>query len=130
MEVKEIEPVIHSLIVVVEGLKYKDQVCTIEVECVPSSIEDKENAKFIPISATCQDPSFTMGGSFWEDNFGKRQTDRIKELCDLATKKFVEEDSIEEKIAKELRDILVRCEDRQEYHQAIIELKIKITEGL
>lgn len=33
-------------------------------------------------------------------------------------------------IVKELHDILVRCETAKEYHQAIVELKIKIEEGL
>jgi hypothetical protein len=33
-------------------------------------------------------------------------------------------------IVKELRDILVKCETGKEYHQAIIELKIKIEKDL
>jgi hypothetical protein len=34
------------------------------------------------------------------------------------------------KITEELRKILVRCETKLEYHQAIVELKIKIEKEL
>lgn len=131
MRAKEVQPVIHSLIVVVEGLKYKDQICSIDVVCLPSSREDKKIPKFTPISVSCKEPYFTMGQSFWKENFGTRQENRIKKLCDEATKKFVEEyDDKDEEIVKELHDILVRCETSKEYHQAIVELKIRIKEGL
>ncbi len=90
MKAKEVQPVIHSLIVVVGGLKYKDQVCSIDVECLPSTIEDKEIPKFTPITASCKEPYFTMGQSFWKENFGARQANRIKKLCDESIKKYIE----------------------------------------
>jgi hypothetical protein len=93
MKVKDIQPIIHSLSVAIEGLKYKGSTCSIEVECLPQSREDKENLRFRPIAAYCEDPYFMMGQSFWKDNFGTRQANRIKKICDIATKNYVEKEN-------------------------------------
>ena len=129
MKVTDIQPIIHSLSVTIDGLKYKDVTCQIEVECVPSSIDDKQNARFNPISASCEELSFSMGGSFWEENFGKRQANRIRKICDEATKSFMADDVEDKDIVEELRDMLEWCETGKDYHQAIIVLKNKIEKG-
>ncbi len=92
MKAIEVQPVIHSLIVVVEGLKYKDQICSIDVECLPGSIEDKKIPKFTPISASCEEPYFKMGSGFWKEKFGTRQANRIKKLCDESIKEYIKKE--------------------------------------
>lgn len=90
MKVKDIIPVISSIIVVIDDLKYKDTLCKIEVECLSLSNDDN-NPVFSPTKASCEKPYFKMGSSFWKEEFGTRQTNRIKKLCDESIKKYVEE---------------------------------------
>ena len=89
MKVKETIPVISSIIVVIDDLKYKDTFCTIEVTC---NTMDNEGNKWSNNTASCEEPYFIMGGSFWKDEFGTRQANRIRKICDQAAKKYVEEE--------------------------------------
>jgi hypothetical protein len=91
MWIKEVAPVISDIIVAIEGLKYKDETCSvvdINCHCVDSR-EDKPI--FLPISASCEEPYFVMGKSFWEETFGKRQTNRIVKLCNQEIEKYLKE---------------------------------------
>jgi len=78
MKIKETVPVISSLLVVIEGLKYKDTLCTIEVNCLCT---DAEKPTFSITKASCDEPYFIAGKSFWKEKFGTRQVNRIEKLC-------------------------------------------------
>ena len=132
MKVKDIEPVVNDFTVIIDDLKYKETICSIRVTCHCSSLADARNNIFTPLYASCEEPYFVMGQNFWEENFGKKQSNRIKKLCNEAIKDFLDKDgkdNNDKKIAKELYKILEWCEKGKEYHQAIVELKIKILEG-
>lgn len=94
MKIKDTIPVISSIIVVIDDLKYKDTLCTIEVKCLSLSSDDT-NLIFNPTTAGCDKPYFRMGSAFWKEEFGTRQTNRIKKLCDEAIKKYVEKENNE-----------------------------------
>ena len=54
MNVKEVEPVISDIIVAIEGIKYKDKVCSIvDVNCHCAS-DDNDNIKFVITKASCE----------------------------------------------------------------------------
>jgi hypothetical protein len=91
MEVKEIQPVISDITVVIDDLKYEGTTCSIRVECHISTLEDARNNVFTPLYASCEEPYFVMGSSFWEENFGKRQSNRIKKLCKESIQKYLKE---------------------------------------
>jgi len=90
MKVKETMPVISSIIVVINDLKYRDQFCTIEVTC---NARNDDNREWSPTTAECEDPYFIMGSSFWEKQFGKKQSNRIKKLCEQAIKDYLEKEN-------------------------------------
>ena len=90
LKVKDIQPVISDIIVVIDDVKYKDSLCTIEVNCISLSCDDN-NPIFKPTRASCECPYFVMGRSFWEERFGKRQANRIEKLCGIAIKKYLKE---------------------------------------
>ena len=91
MKVKEVEPVISDIIVTIEGIKYKDKVCSIvDVNCHCVS-DDNENIKFAITKASCEEPYFVMGKSFWEEAFGKKQSNRIVKLCEQEVEKYLED---------------------------------------
>ena len=89
MKFKETIPVISSLVIVIEGLKYKETLCTIEVTC---NSYDGKGDRWHYATARCEEPYFLMGSGFWKDQFGTRQTNRIKKLCDIAIEKFMKEE--------------------------------------
>lgn len=93
MKVQKVQPVISDIAVVIDDLKYKGDTCSIRVECHISTLEDARNNVFTPLYATCGEPYFVMGTGFWEENFGKRQSNRIKKLCTEAVAKYLKENS-------------------------------------
>ncbi len=98
MEAIETLPVIHSIIVVIEGIKYEKSICTIEVECLSTSRDDNNlcfsctTAYTLP-TASDDEPDFIIGRNFWEENFGKGQTNKIERICDRAIKKYLEKEN-------------------------------------
>lgn len=86
MKIKETIPVVSSIIVVIKDIKYEDSLCTIEVTC---NTMNNEGTKWSPTTAKCEEPYFIMGSGFWKDNFGTRQANRIKKLCDQAIKDYL-----------------------------------------
>ena len=93
MKVKEVIPVISDIVVVIDGLKYKDTACSfeghicIEVNC--HCVSDGEPPIFHITKASCKEPYFVMGRGFWEDEFGKRQTNRIIKICNEAIENYL-----------------------------------------
>jgi hypothetical protein len=82
MKVGEVEPEVRALFIEIEGVHYKNRICTtVTVEYLLSSMR--------VITATCDDPNFIMGSSFWTGAFGSRQTGTIKRMCNRAAKKFL-----------------------------------------
>ena len=92
MKTKETIPVISSLIVIIEDLKHKDTLCTIEVECL-SVGRDNENPIFHATKASCDEPYFIMGKSFWKEEFGTKQANRIEKLCDEAIANWIKKEN-------------------------------------
>jgi len=92
MEVKNTYPIIYSMVVAIDKVKYKNTFCKIEVECLAFSIDD--DPIFQPSKASCEEPYFIMGTSFWEKSFGKKQANRIKKLCDKAIKEHIKKERI------------------------------------
>ena len=94
----ETQPVISSIIVVIEGIKYKNTLCTIEVECLSTSMDDN-NPRFSCATAstlpTAKDDEldFIIGVNSWEESFGKGQAKKIKKICDRAIRKYLEKTS-------------------------------------
>ena len=89
MWVKEVAPVISDIIVAIEGLKYKDKDCSIvDINC-HCVCDDNDNVKFAITKASCEEPYFLMGRNFWEEAFGKRQTNRIVKLCEDEIAKYL-----------------------------------------
>ena len=41
MNIREVQPVISSIIVIIDNLKYRGNLCSIEVECLSSSLNDQ-----------------------------------------------------------------------------------------
>ncbi len=92
MKVKDTQPVISSFIVIIEDLKYEDTLCTVEVECL-SVNQDDENPIFHTTNASCDEPFFIIGKSFWKEEFGIKQTNRIEKLCNEAIANYLEKEN-------------------------------------
>ena len=105
MKVKEAQPVISDIVVIIEGVKYKKSLsviddtkykeflCLIEVTCHYAGVRG-DDFIFTPTTASCEEPYFRMGSGFWEKNFGKRQSNRIKKLCAIAVKEYLDKEEI------------------------------------
>lgn len=105
MKVQELIPIVSDIIVTIEGVKYRKKIpiterrgfekeykeipcSTIEVTC------HTQGDIWTCNIASCKEPYFIMGSAFWEECFGKRQTNRIKKLCDKAIKDYLEKEEI------------------------------------
>jgi hypothetical protein len=98
MEVKEVIPVVSTIIVPIEGVKFRRKIpstyeskyenilCSINVTC---NTQDGEGKKWSHTQAHCEEPYFIMGSSFWEEAFGKTQTKKIKSLCNKSIKEYL-----------------------------------------
>ena len=98
MEAIETQPVISSIIVVIEGIKYEKSLCTIEVECLSTSMDDNNpcfrctTAYTLP-TASDNEQDFIIGRNSWEEFFGKGQTNKIERICKKAIKKYLEKEN-------------------------------------
>ena len=91
MKVKEVQPVISDIVVAIEGLKYKNKDCSVvDINCHCVS-DDNDNIKIAITNAYCEKPYFIMGKGFWEEAFGKRQSNRIVKLCNQEIEKYLKE---------------------------------------
>ncbi|MHA1469074.1 MAG: hypothetical protein ACTSSP_00785 [Candidatus Asgardarchaeia archaeon] len=90
MKVKQTIPVLSSISVVIEEIKYKNTLCTIEVTCNLYDYNDDEPT-WSCTTASCKEPYFIMGSSFWAEEFGKRQANRIVKLCNQSVKTYLKE---------------------------------------
>lgn len=93
MKVKDTFPIISDIIVIIEDVKCKDTLCTIEV----TRHFDRYNGDtplFSSTRACCDKPYFKMGRVFWKDEFGTRQVNRIEKLCDEAVKNYLEKEDL------------------------------------
>jgi len=81
------EPIIEQVCVIIEGVKYRDLMHTIEVTC---------NLDGHATMASCEEPTnFLMGSNFWDENFRKRQANRIRKICAEQVKAFKEREGLE-----------------------------------
>jgi len=87
MKFIKFEPIIEQVCVIIEGVKYRDRIHTIEVTC---------DLDGYATQACCEEPSyFMMGSNFWDENFGKRQANRIRKICAEQVTAFKEKKELE-----------------------------------